>query len=314
MVLAREDVVRAAERISGHVRRTPVVEVEPGFFLKLESLQYAGSFKVRGAFNRILAVREERSLPPGGVIAASGGNHGLAVAYAARALGIRAEIFVPEVCAPVKVDGLRSLGAHVTRTGAIYADAYEAAQKRAADTGALEIHAYDQADVAAGQGTVALELLEQLEQSDLEVDTVLVAVGGGGLVAGIVAGLDGRADVVAVEPELIPSLHQALLAGEPVEVEVSGVGADALGASRIGRVGFETAAAAGVMSLLVPDDAIIEARHAMWADYRVATEHAGATALAALRSGEYEPGQGERVAVIVCGANTDPATLVTTNA
>lgn len=310
MVLAREDVAGAAERIGRYVRRTPVVEVEPGVILKLENLQHSGSFKVRGAFNRILAAREARPLPDGGVIAASGGNHGLAVAYTARALGIRAEIFVPEVCAPVKVAGLRSLGAHVTMTGAIYADAYKASQERAAETGALEIHAYDQPDVAAGQGTMALELLEQV---DLGVDTVLVAIGGGGLVAGIVAGLDGRAHVVAVEPELIPTLHRALQVGEPVPVEVSGVGADALGASRIGRVGFETAAAAGVTSVLVPDEAIIEARHTMWRDYRVAAEHAGATALAALRSGVYTPRRGERVAVIVCGGNTDPATLVATN-
>ncbi|MEW9527820.1 threonine/serine dehydratase [Microbispora sp. NPDC049125] len=305
MRLAHEDVQRAAARIGGHVRRTPVAEVGPGLLLKLEGMQHSGSFKVRGAFNRILAAVEAGPFPEGGVIAASGGNHGLAVAYAARALGVRAEIFVPEVCAPVKVEGLRRLGAEVTQTGAIYADAYEASQKRAADTGALEIHAYDQYDVAAGQGTLAVELLEQVPDG---VDTVLVAVGGGGLVAGIVAGLDGRASVVAVEPELIPTLHRALDAGEPVHVEVTGVGADALGASRIGRIGLQTTTGR-VSSVLVSDDAIVEARRALWRDFHVAAEHAGAAALAALRSGVYVPEDGERVAVIVCGANTDPATL-----
>ncbi|MCT9930031.1 threonine/serine dehydratase [Planotetraspora sp. A-T 1434] len=307
-IVTREDVERAASRIAGHVRRTPVAEVEPGLFLKLEGMQHSGSFKVRGGFNRILAAAEARPLPEGGVIAASGGNHGMAVAYAARALGIRAEIFVPEVCAPVKVEGLRRLGAHVTQTGAVYADAYEASQKRAAETGALEIHAYDQLEVAAGQGSVAIELLEQAG----DLDTVLVAVGGGGLVTGVVAGLAGRAKVVAVEPERIPTLHRALEAGEPVRVEVSGVGADALGASMAGRLAFATVSgqeAGRFSSVLVTDDAIVEARRALWRDHRVAAEHAGAAALAALRSGVYVPENGERVAVIVCGANTDPATL-----
>jgi threonine dehydratase len=303
MVVAREDVEKAAGRIASHIRRTPLLEAEPRLVLKLEGLQHSGSFKARGAFNRILTARESGPLPAAGVIAASGGNHGMAVAYAARALGVRADIFVPEVCAPVKVEGLRHLGAHVTQVGEIYSEAYEASQKRAAETGALEIHAYDQPDVVAGQGTVAVELLEQAE-----VDTVLVAVGGGGLVGGVVAALDGRAGVVAVEPERIPTLHAALEAGEPVRVGVSGVGADALGASRIGQVAFDTVAGR-VSSVLVSDDAIVEARHALWREFRVAAEYAGAAALAALRSGAYVPAADERVAVIVCGANTDPATL-----
>ncbi|WP_036321891.1 serine/threonine dehydratase [Microbispora sp. ATCC PTA-5024] len=305
MALRRDDVERAAARIRGHVRRTPVAEVERGLFLKLEGTQHSGSFKVRGAFNRILGAAEDGALPASGVIAASGGNHGLAVAYAARSLGIRAEIFVPEVCAPVKIEGLRRLGADVTMAGAIYAEAYEASRKRAADTGALEIHAYDQADVAAGQGTVGAELLDQIPGG---VDTVLVAVGGGGLVAGIVAAVDGRASVVAVEPERIPTLHRALEGGEPVRVEVGGVGADALGASVAGRIALDTVAGR-VSSVLVTDDAIVEARRALWREHRVAAEHAGAAALAALRSGVYAARDGERVAVVVCGANTDPATL-----
>jgi threonine dehydratase len=297
------DVREAAGRIAGYVRRTPVMEVSPGLLLKLEGMQHSGSFKVRGGFNRVLTAGE---LPEAGVIAASGGNHGLAVAYVARALGVRAEIFVPTVSSPVKVAGLRALGAEVTQTGAVYAEAYEASVKRAAESGALEIHAYDQAEVVAGQGTVGLEVLEQTGG----VDTVLVAVGGGGLVAGITAAVAGRARVVAVEPELIPTLHRALEAGGPVRVEVSGVGADALGASRIGEIGYAVTAAAGVRSLLVSDEAIVEARREMWRSYRIAAEHAGAAAFAALRSGAYTPAPGERVAVIVCGANTDPATLL----
>ncbi|GAA3445543.1 threonine/serine dehydratase [Planomonospora venezuelensis] len=299
------DVERAAERIAGHARRTPVLEMSPGLFLKLETAQHSGSFKVRGGFNRALAAREAGALPEAGLIAASGGNHGLAVAYAARALGVRAEIFVPTVSSPVKVAGLRALGAEVTQTGEIYAEAYEASAKRAAATGALEVHAYDHPDVVAGQGTVGLEVLEQTGG----VDTVLVAVGGGGLVAGITAAVAGRARVVAVEPELIPTLNRALAAGGPVQVEVSGVGADALGASRIGRIAYEVTSAAGVGSLLVPDEAIIEARQELWRSCRLAAEPAGAAAFAALHSGAYVPAPGERVAVIVCGANTDPATL-----
>ncbi|MEU9885369.1 threonine/serine dehydratase [Sphaerisporangium sp. NPDC051011] len=305
MIITRQDVEEAGARIAGRVRRTPVVEGEPGLVLKLESLQHAGSFKVRGAFNRILAAGPA---PEAGVIAASGGNHGVAVAYAARVLGVRAEIFVPEVCAPVKVAGLRALGAHVTQTGAIFADAYEASAKRAAETGALEIHAYDQPEVVAGQGTLGLELLGQARALG-GVDTILVAVGGGGLIAGVAAAVAGEARVVAVEPERIPTLHDALANGGPVPVEVGGVGADALGASRAGRIAYETTRAAGVRTLLVTDEAIIEARRELWRDYRLATEHAGATALAALRSGAYTPEPGERLAVVICGANTDPSTL-----
>jgi len=297
------DVERAVERIAGHVLRTPVVEVSPGLFLKLEGLQHSGSFKARGSFNRALARGE---IPEAGLIAASGGNHGLAVAYVARSLGVRAEVFVPTVSSPVKVAGLRALGARVTQIGDVYAEAYEASVKRAAETGALDIHAYDQAEVVAGQGTVGLEVLEQTGG----VDTVVVAVGGGGLAGGITVALGGRARVVTVEPELIPTLHRALEAGGPVGVEVSGVGADALGASRAGEIAYEITSAAGVRSLLVSDEAIVEARRELWRRHRIAAEHAGAAAYAALLSGAYTPAPGERVAVVVCGANTDPATLV----
>lgn len=321
------DVLAAASRIDGLVLRTPVLEVSPGVFFKLELLQHSGSFKVRGAFNRMLSAGE---LPPSGVIAASGGNHGLAVAYAARVLGVRAEIFVPEVTSPVKVAGLDALGAHITQTGAIYSEAAEAAAKRAAETGALAVHAYDQAEVVAGQGTTGLEIVEQTGG----VDTVVVAVGGGGFAAGITLGTSGSAvtsgsgvapgsapargsavtpgsgpRIIAVEPERIPTLHEALRAGHPVPVEVSGVAADALGATKIGTIAFEVLSSPRVESVLVTDEAIVEARRTLWARHRVAAEPAGATAYAALLSGAYTPAPGERVAVVLCGSNTDPGTL-----
>ncbi|MEV4009975.1 serine/threonine dehydratase [Nonomuraea angiospora] len=311
------DVLAAASRIDGLVLRTPVLEVSPGVFFKLELLQHSGSFKVRGAFNRMLSAGE---LPPSGVIAASGGNHGLAVAYAARVLGVRAEIFVPEVTSPVKVAGLEALGAHITQTGAIYSEAAEAAAKRAAETGALAVHAYDQAEVVAGQGTTGLEIVEQTGG----VDTVVVAVGGGGFAAGITLGTSGPTPspslghapapgagprIIAVEPKRIPTLHAALRAGHPVPVEVSGVAADALGATKIGTIAFEILSSPRVESVLVTDEAIVEARRTLWARHRVAAEPAGATAYAALLAGAYTPAPGERVAVVLCGSNTDPSTL-----
>ncbi|TKK83870.1 pyridoxal-phosphate dependent enzyme [Herbidospora galbida] len=298
MRLTRDEVIDAASAIGGRVRRTPVAEAAPGVWLKLECLQHSGSFKVRGAFNRILAA----DLPAAGVIAASGGNHGLAVAYAARALGIRAEIFVPEVCAAVKIAGLRALGAEVVVTGAIYADALDASRKRAAETGALELHAYDQREVVAGQGTLALELEEQIPG----LDTIVVAAGGGGLAGGVRAAFGG--EVVVVEPELIPTIHEALSARQPVQVNVSGVGADALGASRAGQIALDVLQDRAT-SVLVTDEAIIEARRTLWRDHRIAAEHAGAAAYAALLSGAWEPAPGTTTAIVVCGSNTDPATL-----
>ncbi|WP_066365805.1 threonine/serine dehydratase [Herbidospora mongoliensis] len=298
MRLTRDEVIEAASVIGGRVRRTPVVEAAPGVWLKLECLQHSGSFKVRGAFNTIISA----DLPAAGVIAASGGNHGLAVAYAARTLGIRAEIYVPEVCAPVKIAGLRSMGAEVVVTGAIYAEALEASRKRAAETGALELHAYDQTEVVAGQGTLALELEEQIP----DLDTIVVAAGGGGLAGGVRAAFGG--DVVVVEPELIPTIHEALKAREPVQVEVSGVGADALGASKAGRIALEVLQDR-VTSVLVTDEAIIDARRTLWREHRVVAEHAGAAAFAALLSGVWQPAPGSTTAIVVCGSNTDPATL-----
>lgn len=310
-MITRSDVAAAASRIRAHVRRTPVAEVDPGAFgagemwLKLEFMQHSGSFKARGAFNRILAAVERGELPPAGVIAASGGNAGLAVAYAAKTLGVPAEVYVPTTAPAVKVAKLRTLGATVVQRGSEYAEAYEAATKRAADSGALFCHAYDHVDICAGQGTVGLELLDQVHS----VDTVLIAVGGGGLMAGVAAALDGHAGVVAVEPTRIPTLHAALAAGGPVDVEVSGVAADSLGARRVGTIAYEVAVGCDVRSVLVTDESIIAARKLLWDRHRVVVEHGTAAALAALTSGAYQPARGERVAVLLCGANTDPSDL-----
>ncbi|MQA02538.1 MAG: pyridoxal-phosphate dependent enzyme [Streptosporangiales bacterium] len=308
--LTTVEVEQAHDRIRQHVRRTPVVAVERDdgtpVSLKLEYLQHTGTFKARGATNRLLAAAESGELTDAGVVAASGGNAGLAVAYGAGRIGASAEIYVPEVISKVKADRLRGYGAEVVVGGASYADALAAAKARIAATGAVEVHAYDQREVCAGQGTLALELLEQAE-----FDTVLVAAGGGGLIAGITAGLAGRADVVAVEPANLPTLHAAFAAGGPVDIEVdtTAVAADSLGARRAGTIAYATTSATNVASVLVTDDAIVEARRHLWASCRIVVEHSGAAALAALRSGAYRPAAGERVAVVCCGANTDPSDL-----
>ncbi len=304
-MISTADVERAAARIEGRVRRTPVLAADEGVSFKLEQLQHTGSFKARGAFNRILAAG-----PQTGVVAASGGNAGLAVAYAAREFGLPARVYVPATAPAVKVAKLRQLGAAVELVGEKYADAYDAAVKHAADSGELFCHAYDQPDICAGQGTLGLELLEQADTPD----TILVAVGGGGLLAGVAAAVDGRARVIGVEPRTIPTLHSALAAGEPVTVDVSGVAADSLGASRLGDIAFAVATRTDAGSVLVDDAAIIEARAALWDRYRLAVEPGGATAFAALLTGAYRPAPGERVAVLLCGANTDPATLTSPTA
>lgn len=323
-MLTISDVDQARSLIAGHVRQTPVIAVEGAVFgvaepvfLKLEMLQHAGSFKPRGAFNRILGAAASAPLPADGVIAASGGNHGLAVAYVARQLGIRAHIFVPEAASAVKLARIRALGATVSVTGAMYAEAYDACLRHAATSGALFVHAYDQPEVVAGQGTVGRELMTQAD-----VDTVLVAVGGGGLAAGVRLGVGPGVKLVAVEPERIPTLHAALAAGQPVDVEVGGVAADALGARRIGDLAFEILTAnqahgpravhgsRQIHSVLVTESAIVQTRQRLWDQLQLASEPAGATAAAALLSGAYAPEPGERVAAIICGANTDPSDLV----
>ena len=276
-----------------------------GWF-KLEFAQHTGSFKARGAFNRILAAFESEEFDgEAGVTAASGGNAGLAVAYAARELEVPATVYVPENAPPVKVARLHELGASVVQVGHEYAEAYEAATKQAADSGSLFVHAYDQPEVAAGQGTIVFDLEDQVS----DVDTILVSAGGGGLMAGVAAAAEGASRVVAVEPMDAPTLNKALAAGKPVDVHVSGIAVDSLGARRVGDIAFEVAARTGVHSVLVPDSAIAEARRWLWREYRIVVEHGAACALAAVTSGAYLPDEDERVVVVLCGANTDPSDL-----
>ena len=306
--VTRFDIESAAERIFGHVRETPVVRLEPGALgapglltLKLELLQHTGSFKPRGAFSRMLSAAIDDS----GVLAASGGNFGLAVAHAARVLGYHAEIFVPETSPQVKIDRIRALDAMVHVIPGYYADAYAACEERAFDTGAILMHPYDQPAVVAGQGTIGREIEQQVP----DADTVLVAVGGGGLIGGIAAWFGGQTRVIGVEPVACPTLHAALGAGEPVDVDVGGIAADALGAARAGEIGFEIARRFVEDVVLVPDEAIVQAQRRLWAECRVLAEPGGAAALAALLTGGYVPRSDERVVALICGGNTDPASL-----
>ncbi len=302
--MKREEIQRAMQRISRYVRRTPVTELERGdarVFLKLESLQRSGSFKARGAFNSLLS----RPVSGRGVITASGGNHGAAVAYASHKLGVKAEIFVPTIASPVKLARLREYAASVTVTGAHYAEAYEASLARANETQARYIHAYDQVEVIAGQGTVALELAQQVP----ELDTLLVSVGGGGLLAGCLAWYEQSIRVVAVEPSRAPTLARAIEAGEPVDVQVSGIAADSLGAKRIGALAFPLAQRFLDRVVLVEDSDIAMAQALLWSSMRLVVEPGGAAALAALTAGRYRPAPGERVGVVVCGGNADLAKL-----
>jgi threonine dehydratase len=308
-VITRDDVLAARERVSRYVRRTPLLlsetQTEP-LWLKCEFLQHTGVFKVRGAFNRLLAARERGELDTSvGVVVASGGNAGLANAYAAATLGVRATVFVPRTAPLVKIDRIREYGADVREVGSEYAEASEAAIDYAKTQGALLSHAYDQLEIAAGAGTLAEEIFED----EPDIQTIIVAVGGGGLYAGIAAAAAGRARIIAVEPTSCPTLHAALDAGHAVDVSVSGVAADSLGARRIGEIAFSIASRATPTSVLVDDDAIVSARLQLWREYRMPAEHGAATAFAALKSGAYQPAPGERVAVVVCGANTDVRTL-----
>jgi threonine dehydratase len=310
-MITRVDVDEAAARIAGRIRRTPVFEADAGtvagqLWFKCEFMQHTGTFKARGALNRVLAARERGELKEEiGIVVASGGNAGLANAYAAAQLGVPATVFVPETAPAVKVRKLKASGATVVQRGTEYAEAFEAALDYATETGAVYCHAYDQAEIAAGAGTVGSELLDQLG----DIDTVVVAVGGGGLMAGIAAAVEGHARVVGVEPDNAPTLYSALAAGAPVEVAVSGIAADSLGARQIGRIGFDVAVRTGVQTVLVSDDDIAAARSLLWEQYRIVVEHGAAAAFAAVNSGAYVPAEGERVAVILCGANTDPATV-----
>jgi threonine dehydratase len=306
---SRNAIATAAARIAGYVRHTPVLrlaaaELGLGFpvTLKLELLQHAGSFKPRGAFNRLLSTR----IAPAGVIAASGGNHGAAVAYVARALNARAEIFVPELTPPMKVARIAGYGARVVQTGATYADALAASRDRQVETGALEVHAYDHPDVLAGQGTVGREF----EQDAPELTHVLVATGGGGLIGGIAAWYAGSVQVISVEPEGCPALHVALRAGHPIEAPVGGLAADSLGARQVGGLMFPIAQAHVAAAVLVPDTAIAAAQRLIWDRLRLIAEPGGATALAALLCGVFKPPDGAHVGALVCGANADPVKVV----
>lgn len=259
-------------------------------------LQHSGSFKARGAFANLLL----RQVPKTGVVAASGGNHGAAVAYAAQRLGIPASIFVPEITSPAKAERIKSYGAQLVIAGARYADALAASEAHVARTGALAVHAYDQPETLLGQGSVGMEL----EQDAPDVDTVLVAVGGGGLIGGIAAWYQGRTRIVAVEPEQSPTLHAAFAAGAPVDAPAGGLAADSLAPRRVGELMFPIARAHVEKVVLVADDAIRQAQAALWSSLRVVAEPGGAAAFAALLSGRYRPSPGERIAVLVCGANT----------
>ena len=255
----------------------------------------------------MLGAAERGQIGPAGVVAASGGNAGLAFAYAAGQAGTTSRIFVPANAPAFKVNKLKALGAEVLQVGDRYHDAHEAMLVDAKRTGALIGHAYDQPEVCAGQGTVGLELVEQIPEP---LDVVLVAVGGGGLMAGVAAAVEGAVRVVGVEPENCPTLNAALAAGQPVDVAVGGVAADSLGATRIGTIAWEVALRAHVGSVTVTDEDIVRSRRRLWDDYRLVVEHGAATAVAALWSGRYVPEDGARVAVILCGANTSPGDLV----
>jgi len=303
-MITPKHIQEASHRIAGHVRRTPVIALEEGAFgsharivLKLESLQHAGSFKPRGAFNCVLSSK----VPGVGIVAASGGNHGAAAAYVAQQLGYRAEIFVPTISSPVKVERLRSFGAHVTITGRNYAEALAASKIRAAETGALAVHAYDDPHTLAGAGTLGMEFEEQAP----DLDSVLIAVGGGGLIGGVAAWFQKRVRVIGVEPESCPTLTRALEAGEPVDVPTSGLAADSLGATRVGSLMFPLAQQYVERMVLVSDDAIRRAQTELWRNLRVAAEPGGAAVLAAVLSGTYQPQPGERMGLVICGANLD---------
>jgi threonine dehydratase len=306
-------ITAAAARIAPHVRETPLWRL-PGsalglpagtprceVWLKLEQLQRAGSFKARGMFNRLLS----NPIPAAGVIVASGGNAGIATALAAQALGVRAEVYVPGVISPAKRAQLAALGAHVVIAGDVYADALQACEARQRETGALPTHAYDQSDVVAGAGTLAREVEAQAGTPD----TVLVSVGGGGLVAGIATWFAARSRVVGLEPELAPTLFRARAAGAPVDVAVSGIAADSLGARRIGAIAWRVTQRHGVQTELLTDAAIRAAQRFLWTEFKLAVEPAAALPLAALQSDVIRPREGETLCLIVCGANLDVATL-----
>ena len=302
----RSSIAAAASRIAPYVRRTPVVQADLGgdssVVLKLELLQHSGSFKPRGAFNRLLLAQPGAA----GVIAASGGNHGAAVAYAARSLGMTAEIFVPATTPASKVARIGSYGGTVVQGGESYAEALAASRRRQEETGALEVHAYDHADILAGQGTVGREF----EQAAPDLTHILVAVGGGGLIGGIASWYGGSTEVISVEPEGCPALHDALRADKPVDAPTGGLAADSLGARQVGALMFPIAQRFVSQAVLVADEAILGAQRLLWDRFRLIVEAGGATAAAALLSGRFRQPRGARVGIVVCGGNTDPAKVI----
>lgn len=306
---APDDIRAAAARIAPHVRRTPVIRLAPAdsglafpLTLKLEQLQVTGSFKPRGAFNTLLS----SSLPPAGVVAASGGNHGLAVAHAAQVLGVKAEIFVPEITPEAKRARIAAAGAKLVVGGGAYDEARRASEARAAETGALLVHAYDQEQVLAGQGTVGLEFEEQAPG----LTHLVVAVGGGGLFGGIASWYQGRVRMITAEPDGCPTMLAAGLARQPIDVPSLGIAADSLGARRIGRLAFDVMTAFGGQSVLAEDAAIRAAQRWLWDRLRVVAEPGGATALAVVLGKAWQPPPGAEVGVLVCGANCDPASIL----
>jgi threonine dehydratase len=309
MAAMREGIARTYDVIRSHIRRTPVVDVEAADFgldpmplvLKLELMQHTGSFKTRGAFSNLLT----RAVPAAGVVAASGGNHGVAVAYAAMKVGTPARIFVPTVSSPAKMERIRSYGAELVVAGDRYNDALLASVAWAAQSDAMPVHAYDQMETLWGAGSVALEFAEQAPR----IHTLLVACGGGGLIGGIAGWYQGRVRIVGVEPEKAPTLYRALEAGRPVDAEAGGIAADSLAPKRVGELMFPLAERWVERVALVSDEALMAAQRALWSTLRVVAEPGGAAAFAALLSGAYRPVAGERVGVLLCGANTTAVAL-----
>jgi threonine dehydratase len=297
-MVRRENIAAIEPKIRPYIRRTPVIDPEGDGrrIFKLELLQHSGSFKARGAFTNLLT----REVPKAGVVAASGGNHGAAVAYAAQKLGKPARIYVPTVSSPAKIDRIRSYGAELVVTGDRYADALAAAEKWAAESGAMQVHAYDQEGALLGQGTVGMEFEAQAP----ELDTLLVAVGGGGLIGGIAAWYAGTVRIIGVEPVLAPTLSRALEAGKPVDSPAGGIAADSLAPKQVGQLMFPIAQKYVEKVVLVEDDAILASQKALWNDLRLTAEAGGAAAYAALLSKAYRPEKGERIGVLVCGGNT----------
>ncbi|HLJ47069.1 MAG TPA: threonine/serine dehydratase [Bryobacteraceae bacterium] len=307
--ISRDRIAATYPKIRPYVRRTPVIDIAGSDFgldcsrltLKLELMQHTGSFKARGAFTNLLT----RPVPSAGVVAASGGNHGVAVAYAAMRLRKPARIFVPSVASPAKTARIREYGADLVVIGERYADALAASEEWIAQSGAMPVHAFEQVETLLGQGTVGLEFEEQAP----DLDTLLVAVGGGGLIGGIAAWYSGRIKIVGVEPEAAPTLRMAFDAGHPVDAPAGGIAADSLAPRRVGELMFQVAKAYVADAVLVTDDAIQTAQAMLWNVLRIATEPGGAAAFAALSSGSYRPSNGERVGVLLCGANTSGVSL-----